>query len=223
MPPEQAWQTAENHFNRGRYNRAAPYYQQLVFDRTSVYVAEAQFKLGESYFRRRGRDYYVDAIFEFQEFLRLFPDHRLAADAQFRIGQAYVRISLPAELTQEDSHRAIDNFIRFIERFPLDPRISQANQYIMEMQIKQIEKTYLTGYIYFKMRDFPAAALYLNEIIALGNRNELEKNAMYYIARIHIDRREIDEALVALEHLQRHFPDSRETNRIEKRFQRRRF
>jgi len=212
------WQAAEAHFQRGRFNRAIPYYQQLVFERSSVHVAEAQFKLGECYFLRRGRDNLVDAIFEYQEFLRLFPDHRLSADAQFRIGEAYVRLSLGAEFTQDESNRAIESFTRFIEKYPMDSRISEARGHITDMQIKMLEKIYLTGYIYYKMKDFPAAQLYLNEIISLGNRNELEKMAVFYTALIHIERQEEAEALVAIEHLRRHFPDSRELRRAERRF-----
>ena len=64
LSSEAKWANAERHFNNGRYNRAIPYYQQLVFERSSIHVAEAQFKLGECYFLRRGRDNFVDAIFE---------------------------------------------------------------------------------------------------------------------------------------------------------------
>jgi len=218
LSSEAKWQTAEAHFERGRFNRAIPYYQQLVFERSSIYVADAQFKLGECYFLRRGRDNLVDAIFEYQEFLRLFPDHILSADAQFRIGEAYLRLSLGPDFTQDESNRAIESFTRFIEKYPHDSRVPEAFNHIAEMQLKILEKVYLTGYIYYKMKDFPAAQLYLNEIIALGNRNDLEKMAMFYTALIHIERQEETEALEAIEHLRRHFPGSKELRRAERRF-----
>jgi|GEM_PF-188229 len=220
MPSDLKWQTAEEFFNKGRFHKAIPYYQQLVLERNSIFVADAQFKLGECYFYRGKRDDLVDAIFEYQEFLRLFSDHRLAANAQFRLGECYAKLSLSADYTQEDTNRAIEYFSRFIERFPLDDRIDEANDYISKMQSKLIEKIYLTGYIYFKTRDYPSAELYLNEIIMLGNKNDFEKMAIYYIALIHIDRQEKEAAHVAMEQLKNNFPDSREVLKAENRYKR---
>jgi outer membrane protein assembly factor BamD len=217
---DQQWERAERLFNRGRYARAIPYYQQLVFERSSVHTAEAQFKLGESFFRRRGRENYIDAIFEFQELLRLFPDSRWAPDAQFRIAQSYERLSLPPELTQEDTNRSIEHFIRFIERNPTDPRVPEAQEYIRDLQLKLIEKIFLTGRIYYRMRDYSAAELYLNHVIALGNRNTLEKRAIYFLALVHINRQDEENALIALEHLHTYFPDTREARRAQRRFNR---
>jgi len=220
LSSEQKWANAERHFNRGKMNRAIPYYQQIVFERSSVYVAEAQFKLGEAYFQRRNRDSFVDAIFEYQEFLRLFPEHRLSADAQFRIGESYIRLSLGPELTQDESLRAIESFTRFIEKYPFDSRVPEAIAHINNMQFRQLEKIFRTGYIYYKIKDFPSSQLYLNEIIRLGNRNDLERRAAFFNALIHIQRQEEEEALASLEHLRAHFPDTRELRRAERRFRR---
>jgi outer membrane protein assembly factor BamD len=207
LPSDVKWQRAESFFQARKFHRAIPYYEQLVFERNSIYTADAQFKLGECHFHRKK---FIDAIFEYQELLRLFPDHRLAADTQFRIGQAYVRLSQSPHFDQLETERAIDAFTIFSEKFPADPRISEAYRYIAEMQMVLIEKIYLNGYIYFMMRDYPSAQLYLGEIIALGNRNDFEKMAVYYNALIHIDRRERAEAVVFVKHLEDHFPNSKE-------------
>ena len=217
MSSDVKWQTAEMHYNKGKYHKAIPYYQQLIFEKSSIYTADAQFKLGECYFNRKN---YLDAIFEYQELLRLFPDHRLASDAQYKIGESYVKLSLSPEFTQDESNRAIESFNRFIEKYPNDSRIAQAYKHIADMQVKIIEKRYLTGYIYYKMKDYPASLLYLNEIIALGNRNELEKKSVFYSALIHVDRQDEENALLSIEHLRRHFPDSPELKRAQTRFNR---
>jgi len=217
LPSIVKWERAEGYFNREKYNKAIPYYQQLIFERSSIYTAEAQYKLGECYFFTKK---YVDAIFEYQELLRLFPDVALSADAQYRIGEAYVKLSLKPELTQEDTNKAIENFTRFIEKYPRDTRIPEAYKHITNMQLKLIEKTFRTGYIYFKTKDYPASQLYLNEIIELGNRNDLEKKSVYYNTIIHIDRQNATEATNSINHLKKHFPDSRELKIAERRYKR---
>ena len=217
LPSGVKWERAEDFYNREKFNKAIPYYQQLIFERSSIYTADAQYKLGECYFNTKK---YIDAIFEYQELLRLFPDNLLAADAQYRIGEAYVKLSLKPDLTQEDSQRAIDNFERFLEKYPQDNRKSEALKHITDMQIKQIEKTFKNGYIYFKIKDYPASQLYLSEIIELGNHNELEKKSVYYNAIIHIDRKEAADALNSIDHLKTYFPESKELKTAEKRFKR---
>jgi len=207
LPSEVKWQRAEAFFNAEKYHKAVPFYEQLIFERNSIYTAEAQFKLGECHFRRKR---YVDAIFEYQELLRLFPEHRLAADAQYQIGISYTNISLSPHLDQTETENAIQAFNTFAEKYPSDPRNADINKHIQKMQSKLIMKTYLNGYIYWKMKDYPAAQLYLKEIIALGNRDELEKKAAYYNALIHIDRMEESDAITFVNHLEQYFPDSDE-------------
>lgn len=217
LPSEVKWQRAEAYFNARKYPRAIPYYQQLIFEKNSIYTGDAQVKLGDCYFNTRK---FVEAIFEYQELLRLFPDHRLASDAQFKIGLSYTRLSLSPHFTQEETHRAIENFTRFIEKYPNDSRVAEAYKHIADMQIKLIEKVYLNGYIYFKMRDYSASLLYLNEIIALGNRNELEKKSLYYVTLIHIDRKDKEAAMATYQQLKNFFPETKELRRIQKRISR---
>jgi outer membrane protein assembly factor BamD len=217
IPSSVKWETAERYFSKEDFNKAIPYYQQLVFERNSIYTAEAQYKLGECYFFTKK---YIEAIFEYQELIRLFPDNALAPEAQFRIGESYIKLSLSPNLSQYETDRAIESFQRFIEKYPQDKRIPEANKLIAEMQEKLIEKTYLNGYIYYKLKDYPASQLYLNEIIDLGKRNELEKKSVFYSALIHIDRQEGTEATKSIEHLQKYFPDSDELKTAQKRYNR---
>jgi len=217
LPSLVKWERAENFYQRGKYNKAIIYYQQLIFERNSIFTAEAQFKLGECYLNTKK---YVDAIFEYQELLRLFPDSAFAADAQFKIGLAYEKLSLRPDLTQDETTKAIEHYTRFTERFPTDERRSQAYQSINSMNKKLIEKNYQNGYIYYKMKDFPASQLYLNEIIALGNRDELEKKSLYYTTLIHIERQEADEAKVAMMRLEDRFPNTKEIKKLHQRYKR---
>jgi len=207
LPSETKWQLAETHFNNGKYHKAAPYYEQLIFERSSLFTADAQFKLGECHFRRKK---YVEAIFEYQELLRLFPEHRLAPDAQYQIGVAYSKISLSPHHDQTETEQAIEAFTIFSEKYPNDARNRDAIKIVNEMQMKLIRKTFQNGYIYWKMKDYPSAQLYLKEIIALGNRDDLEKRAAYYNALIHIDRREEADATQYVNHLGQYFADSSE-------------
>jgi len=217
LPSETKWQRAEAFFNQEKYHKAAPYYEQLIFERNSIYTAEAQYKLGECHFRRKR---YTDAIFEYQELLRLFPEHRLAPDAQYQIGIAYTKISLSPHLDQTETENAINAFNTFAEKYPSDPRNKDIPKYISDMQYKLITKTFQNGYIYWKMKDYPAAQLYLKEIIALGNRDELEKKSAYFNALIHIDRMEEPEARQFVEHLERYFADSNECKSAQTRLTR---
>ena len=217
LPSEVKWQRAENFYNKKRYNKAIPYYEQIIFERSSIYTAEAQFKLGECHYNMKK---YIEAIFEYQELLRLFPEHSHASNAQYKIGVSYAMLANSAHLDQSETERAIDAFTIFGERYPLDERQPQAIKIIADMQTILIKKTYLNGYIYFRMKDYPASQLYLNEIMRLGNRNEIEKKSAYYNALIHIDRREKEPAEQFVKHLAEYFPNSKEHKSATKRLSR---
>ncbi|OQX71331.1 MAG: hypothetical protein B6D62_02170, partial [Candidatus Cloacimonas sp. 4484_275] len=70
LPLERKMEIGNEYFQKGKYNKAIPYYSDIVFERNSSFTAEAQAKLADCYFHLHK---YTDARFEYQELIRLFP------------------------------------------------------------------------------------------------------------------------------------------------------
>lgn len=217
MPVERRMELANHYYERGNYRKAIDHYTEVVFERSSIHTPLAQFRLGESYFRM-GR--YEDSIFEYRELIRLFPEFRDISIAYFRIGEALYHQSLPAHYCQKETRAAINAFNVFLDRFPFDEKTSEAINYIQEAQLKLLEKKYYNGYIYYKLYDYSASLLYLNEIIELENRSDIDRKSRYYAALIYIERKDRDNAELMLNSLREHYPDSSEANRVARMFRR---
>ncbi|MBP7562777.1 MAG: outer membrane protein assembly factor BamD [Candidatus Cloacimonetes bacterium] len=210
-PASEKWDKAETFYQKKKYEKAIPLYEQLVLERNSVYTADAQFKLAESYFYSKK---YVEAVTEYQLLLSLFPDYKDISSAQFMIGVAYYKQGLNPHYTQDETNKSIDAFQVFIDKYPWDKRRSDAYDYIQKCQRKLLEKKYLAGYIYYKIDDYSSALLYLDEIIALNNKDELELKSLYYSGLIHYERHESDKLYEIQERLRQDFPESKELQKI---------
>ncbi len=212
LPVEKKMQIANEFFDREKYHKAIPYYQNIVFEKNSVYTSEAQMKLADSYFEENR---FAEARFEYQEMIRLFDDYDNISKAYFMIGVCWFNESLPAHYTQEETRKAIDAFETFLEKFPFDERKKDAIDYINECHYKLLEKKYNNGYTYYKMYDYSAALLYFDEIIELGNKDELDRLSLYYSALIHYKREDFQKAKQTTEKLSAKYPDSKETKKMQ--------
>lgn len=217
MSVEQKMAMGNEYFDRGRYNRAIPFFLEVTLERRSIYTAEAQMKLAESYFRQ-GK--YLDAIFEYQEMIKLFPDYRDIEDAYFNIGLSYKYLSLGPHYCQNETLASIDAFNIFLDRFRQSPRRTEAIQYITELRYKLLQKKYYNGYIYYRIFDYSSALVYFDEIIALGNRDTLEEKSLYYSGLIYLERKDYDSLLDVKEMMLQYYPESSNTRRIRRSYQR---
>ncbi|HHE37525.1 MAG TPA: outer membrane protein assembly factor BamD [Candidatus Cloacimonetes bacterium] len=213
MPVAEKMRIGNELFGRKKYNKAIPYYTAVAFEKNSAYTAEAQARIADCYFNQNK---FIDAIFEYEELIRIFPDYEDINLAYFQIGVCHFERSLSPHYSQEETNSAIASFERFIEKFPFDHKKSEAIEYINKCHYKLLEKKYYNGYAYYKMYDYSAALMYFDEIIELGNINELDKKSLYYAARIYIVRKDKDNALKMSEKINARYPDSKEAHKINK-------
>jgi len=206
---------ADELYAEGKYSKAAELYDEISFERKSASTAYATLRLADSYY---AVNKFVEARLKYQQFIDGFPDHENVADAYFRIGQCLFEESLNPQYDQAETVSAMDAFRGFIDRFPSDSRYAQAVEYIRRAQYKLIEKKYQNGYIYYKMKDYSAALMYFEEVIALGNTNDLDKKSLYYSALLHLHQENQEAAAEAYERLISRYPDSKEATRLARRF-----
>lgn len=191
MPVKLKMEKADNYFAIEKYHKAIPLYTDIVFERNSKYTAKAQMQLAECFFNQNK---FLSARFEYEEMIRLFGDYDDIARAYYQIGVCNYENSLSPHYTQEETLQAISAFENFIEKFPFDGRKVEAIDYINKCNIKLLEKKYYNGYAYYKLSDYSGALMYFDEIIELGNNNEMDMNSLYYATRIFIFRKDVGNA-----------------------------
>ncbi|HQB97765.1 MAG TPA: tetratricopeptide repeat protein, partial [Candidatus Cloacimonadota bacterium] len=93
-----------------------------------------------------------------------------------------------------------------------------ALEFIRRSQYKLIEKKYQNGYIYYKMKDYSAALMYFDEVVALGNTDSLDRRSLYYSALLHLHQENMDAARASYEKLVSKYPGSKEAGKLERKF-----
>lgn len=212
MSTEEAKRNADQYFAAEKYKKAIPYYKKIVSESSSAYLAESQLKLADCYFLRED---YIDARFEYEEFIRQFSEHPEVGKAFFNIGLCYYNLSKDAHYDQTDTFNAIDAFTEFIDRFPFSEKVFEANQYLQKCRHKLYKKKYYNGYAYYKMSDYPSALLYLNDVIEQNKDDEYDTKALFYAAKIYLYRKDIQNAQLIFDKLLTKYPDAKETAKIQ--------
>lgn len=215
LSTEAKLQAADALYAKGKFARAAVLYDEISFERKSASTAYATLRVADSYF---AINKFSDARTKYEQFIASFPDHDNVATAYFRIGECLYEESLPPQYDQNETISCIEAFRLFIEKYPSDTRFDKALDYIRKCQYKLLEKTYLNGYIHYKMKDYSAALMYFDEIIALGNSDELDKQSLFYSAKLHLHQKSMEKAQASYTSLLTRYPDSKEAKRLKSRF-----
>jgi len=176
---------ADTLYNQGKFNQAKDIYEIITFEgKGDTLVKRAQFQLANSYYNL---DLYEDAIFEYKQFVRLFPFSKFSEEANFRTGQCYYLTSYPPEYDQERTIMAINKLKEFKSNYPNSERISKANQLIKKCINKLLEKKYQNAFIYYRLDDYNASLMYLEEIINDSQVNDkILKKSLVLMAKIHM-------------------------------------
>lgn len=215
LSPENKMQKANELYARGKFARAAVLYDDITFERKSANSAIALMRLADCYFQINK---FSDARLKYTLMTNTYPDHPEIETAFFRIGVCYFEESMPAQYDQTETGQAIEAFRIFADKFPNSALLPEAIEYIRKAQYKLIEKKYHNGYIYYKMKDYSAALMYFNEIIALGNTDKLDRQSLYYATRISIIHKNSEQANNLWGRLKDRYPNSREARKLNRFF-----
>ena len=215
LSTEAKLKNADELFAKKKYSRAAVIYEEISFERKSAATAYATMKVADCYFNMNK---FSEARVRYEQFINSFPDHENVANAYFQVGVCLFEESLPPQYDQTETIKCIEAFQTFIDRYPNDPRYEKAVEYIHKCQYKLLEKQYLNGYIYYKMKDYSSALMYFDEIVSLGNIDELDRKSLYYSAKLHLYQKNYDKAKASYERLKNRYPDSKEAKSLAKKF-----
>ncbi len=215
LTTEEKLAKADELYELGKYARAAELYGDVYFERQSASSARALLRQADCYFKTNK---FAEARLSYQEFAESFPTHPEVSTAVFRYAVCLYEESLGPQYDQTETLQAIDAFRRFIEKYPNSDRYADAIGYIQKAQYKLIEKKYLTGYIYFKMKDYSSALMYFREVTDLGNTDRLDRESLYYSALLLHKQKLGDQARAEYERLVAKYPGSKEAKKLAKYF-----
>jgi len=190
---------AQFYFDRGMeyldkkdYLKAQADFQTVIESYSaSELVDRAQFYLAEAYFKN---EEYITAAYEYE---RVFTDFHLsshAPEARFKRALCYYHESPKAELDQENTLLAIDDFNRFIDNYPRNELVQEAQKYIEELRNKLAYKDFKNAELYRKLKKYESAIIYYRSVISEYPRSVWADEARYGMGLVYLKQDNYEKA-----------------------------
>jgi outer membrane protein assembly factor BamD len=145
-------------------DRAVEIYEKVIKNAPFSEVApSAQMAIG---YAREKQKKFDDAVAAYQKLIEKYPRCSLVEEAYFNIGLAYFRAATRAEYDQDYANKAVEAFNEYRTKFPGGSKLDIARDHIAKVQSDQARGIFEVARFYDKQKEFAAALVYYNELIA---------------------------------------------------------
>ncbi|MBS4013469.1 MAG: outer membrane protein assembly factor BamD [Bacteroidetes bacterium] len=173
-------ETAIKYFEKERYSRSIsllnsvlPVYRGTQKAETvNYYFAMAHYKQGD----------YVYASHLFVTFHQTFPRSEHAEEFFFLSAYCKYLLSPNTGRDQTPTLEAIQQFQRFINRYPQSAKVEEANNLIDELRLKLEKKAFDMAMMYYRIKNYNAAATSFKTLIVDFPDIKYREEAMFYAA-----------------------------------------
>ena len=211
--PEKAFKIAKRKYDRKDYVDAIEdfLYLKKIFRGTEI-SPQVQFYLAESYFYEKE---YIFAEDEYKELLKTYGDS-LFPETRYKLGLSYYELSPKYSLDQNFTHKAINEFKLFLNLFPANKNVPDAEKKLIELENKLAYKNYRAGELYMKMDKYIAAANYFKTVHEDYIESEWADDAIIGHADALINAKKFDDAEKVLEKFYKYFQNSKLKSKADK-------
>ena len=174
-PDKVLFAKATEDIKRGKYTVGRLGLQTLINTYPdSEYLAKAKLGIGDSYYKEGGMAGLKQAIVEYKDFITFFPFLDEAAYAQMQIAMGHYRQMEKPDRDHAEVVQAEAEFQTFLEKYPNNPLVPQAEQHLREVQEVLAEGNFRVANFYYIRNAYKAAGARLLE---LTNRYPLYSEA----------------------------------------------
>ncbi|MBC8525340.1 MAG: outer membrane protein assembly factor BamD [Candidatus Cloacimonetes bacterium] len=212
MSAQQKIKIADKLYSKKNFHKAQETYEIITFEsKGDTLIEKAQYQLANCYYNLK---LYEDAIFEYEELLRLFPFSQYSENADFNIGVCWYKLSLPSYYEQEETYNAIEQFKLFLDKYPNSEKIQDVENILAKCTNKFLTKKYNNAYIYYKMGYYNASVMYLNEIFDENIIGEIDKKALILAAKIYHKKDDKSALEKVYQTFKQKYPDNLEIEKV---------
>jgi outer membrane protein assembly factor BamD len=174
---------------------------------------DAQFYLAKT---RYARNEFIMAAFEFSKLIKNMPASEFVPESQYMLADCYYQLSPNYNLDQKYTKKAIQEFQAFIDFFPTNEKVPDAEKKIDELNNKLAEKTFTIARIYEKLDYLKAALIYYEDVIETYHDTQYAPMAMYNKINVLIERNRNDEALSEIAKFIERYPENKYLDDVKK-------
>lgn len=214
LTAEERFAMAKQRFDKKDYLEAISEFENIMiqFSGTGI-IDDAQYYLAYSYFKRGE---FIKAAYEFSKLIRDFPASEYVKDAQFMLAESYYELSPNYSLDQRFTEKAIEEYQAFIDFFPNDNRVKEAENKIRALNDKLARKVFETAEQYRRMNYTKSALTYYDLLLEKYPDSKYSSSALFNKIKLLVEKSRKSEALEeAKKYLQR-FPNSEYAKEVKK-------
>ena len=131
----------------------------------SEFLAKAKLAIADSYFKEGGTSNTTQAVAGYKDFIVFFPFMPEAAYAQMQVAMSHYNEMPKPDRDNDHARLAEEEFQTFLQKYPNDPLVPQAQQHLREVQEVLAEGQFRIGYYYYVKGDRRASAGRLNSLV----------------------------------------------------------
>jgi outer membrane protein assembly factor BamD len=213
LGPEERLQNAIQIYNDEDFQEALDEFQSLILQYPgSAIVDDAQYYLGMSRFQR---EEYILAAYEFSKLIKSMPASEYLDKSQYMLAESYYELSPNYNLDQQYTFKAIEEFQAFIDFFPLNEKVAEAERKINEMNEKLARKNFNIAQIYQKLDFYTASLKYYDDVVETYHDTPYAPRALYGKIQLLMERERQDEALKEMIKFLKLFPEDQNAAEVE--------
>lgn len=167
------YRKAFEYYNKEDYTHASGIFDQIVTvfrgtsksDSVSFYQAMTAYKLND----------YTTAQYYFSNFAQTYSYSQFAEEAEYLAAYCLYLDSPRPSLDQESTTKGIEAFQTFMRKYPTSKFYPKCKDYMIELQEKLVEKSYLSAKLYYNM----GGIMYKSAIVALKTSLEDFPNSKF--------------------------------------------
>lgn len=217
LTPEERFALAKEKFDKKDYLEAINEFENLMIQYSGTgIIDDAQYYLAYCYFKR---DEFIKAAYEFSKLIRDYPASEYVKDAQFMLAESYYELSPHYTLDQRFTEKAIEEYQAFIDFFPDDPRVIEAEKKIKELNDKLAKKIYETAEQYRRMNYIKSALIYYDLLLEKYPDSKYSSSALFTKIKLLVERSRNSEALEEAKRYLLRFPDGEYAKEVQKLIQ----
>ena len=174
------YEAAMNYYNLKKYQKAAQLFESMaVLTNGTERDDTVQYYWGLSNYRYR--DYYT-AESNFARFIENFPRSPFASDAAFYRLDCLYRATNRWELDQMPTRTCMAAIMEFIRERPDDEHVTTCREMLADLMERLDRKDFEAGKLYYRMEDYPAARIKLQNVLKTNAENVYREDVLYYTA-----------------------------------------
>jgi outer membrane protein assembly factor BamD len=213
---ELKYKKALEYYDKGEYakseyllNEVIPTYRGTSkYENISYYYVMSLYK----------QEFYNVAAHYFNLFTTTFPQSERLEECHYKSALCYYYVSPEVKLDQQNTHNAINGFLKYIKLYPDSDKISEINKYLDICRDKLTNKSYINARLYYDREKFKSAIVALNNSLNDYPESSYREEVKYLLLQSHyqfaknsiVDKQadRYKEALQSTESFIEEFPES---------------